>query len=156
MPSLLVMTGSQGSIDAVLGYRRAAQGPLFLERYLGRPIEETIARFAGSRVRRSQIVEIGNFAAADSRVAGTFMSFLPAYLLARELTWIAFTATHSIRRILASRGARCADLGAAQGECAAGGPDHWGSYYSRDPRVMAGFLPLARRIPALWKTCHAD
>jgi hypothetical protein len=156
MPSLLLLTDSGGRIDAVLGCRSADPAPLFLERYLERPIEESIAASTGVRVRRSQVVEVGNFAAANSRVAGTFMSFLASYFLERGMTWIAFTATDSIRRILATLGARCADLGAANGVQVANGPDRWGSYYSHDPRVMAGYLPMARRIPALWKSCHAD
>ena len=156
MPSLLLLTESGGRIDAVLGTRSAEHDSLFLERYLERPIQEAIAAKTGARVRRSQIVEIGNFAAANSRVAGTFMSFLPSYFLERGLSWIAFTATDSIRRILATLDARCTDLGAAEGGQVANSPDHWGSYYSHDPRVMAGYLPMARRIPALWKSCHAD
>ena len=156
MPSLLLMTDSGGSIEAVLGCRSANQDPLFLERYLERPIEEAIAARTGARACRSQIAEIGNFAATNSRVAGTFMSFLASHLLERGLIWIAFTATDSIRRILSTLGARCADLGAADGAQVANGPDRWGRYYSRDPRVMAGYLPMARRIPALWKSCHAD
>ena len=155
MPSLLLMTDACGRIGAVLGCRRADQ-PLFLERYLELPIEESIAARTGNRVRRSQIVEIGNFAATDSRIAARFMSFVAPHFLERGLTWIAFTATDSIRRILATLGARCTDLGAADGLLVANGPDRWGRYYSHDPRVMAGYLPIARRIPALWNTCHAD
>lgn len=156
MPSLLLMTDSRGQIEAVVGCRRAGHAPLYLERYLEQPIEAAIAARTGSRISRSQVVEVGNFAASSSRVAATFMSFLAPHFLDRGLTWITFTATDSIRRILASLGARCADLGGADGAQTAGGPDRWGSYYSHDPRVMAGYLPLARRIPALWKTSHAD
>ena len=156
MPLLLLLRDSRGRIEAVAGCRLAELEPLFLERYLARPIEQEISAQTGARVHRSRIVEVGNFAATSSRVASRFMSFLAPRLLERELTWIAFTATHSIRRILASLGARCADLGAAEGVQAAKGPDCWGRYYSHDPRVMAGYLPMARSIPTLWKTCHAD
>lgn len=156
MPSLLLMTDARGNLDAVLGCRRADGDRLFLERYLPRPIQDEIAAHTGARVSRSRIAEIGNFAARNSQVAGTFMSYLASHLLDRGLTWIAFTATDAIRRILASLEAPCADLGAADGGQVASGPDRWGSYYSHDPRVMAGYLPNARRIPALWKTRHAD
>jgi hypothetical protein len=156
MPVLLLKEDSRGRIEAVVGCRRAECDPLFLERYLQLPIEETICARTGARVHRSQIVEVGNFAAANSRVAGTFMSLLAPHFLHRGLTWITFTATDSIRNILASLGGRCADLGPADGAQVADGPDRWGSYYSRDPHVLAGFLPMARRIPALWKTHHAD
>ena len=101
-------------------------------------------------------VEVGNFAALDSRRAKTLMSFLPAYLLERSARWIVFTATASIRAILSAMGAHCLEVGAADGACVAGGADEWGRYYSNDPRVMAGFLPSARRIPKLWRSCRGD
>jgi hypothetical protein len=156
MPAFLLMQDSTGSIEAVLGFQRAEGNPLFLERYLNRPVEQMIASSAGARVQRSQIVEIGNFAATHARAASTFMSFLAPYFLERKSTWMVFTATSSIRKILSSLGAHCAELGTAQGSLASAGPDQWGNYYSRDPRVMAGYLPLARRIPSLWNASHAD
>jgi hypothetical protein len=156
MPTFLLMQNAGGCIEAVLGFQRAEDSPLYLERYLDRPIEQMIASRTGARVRRSRIVEIGNFAATDSRAAGTFMSFLAPHFLACDATWIAFTATSSIRKILASLGAGCTDLGAADASLAANGPDQWGRYYSHAPRVMAGYLPLARRIPSLWNNPHAD
>jgi hypothetical protein len=53
-------------------------------------------------------------------------------------------------------GGRCIEVGTADGTCASGGADEWGRYYESDPRVMAGFLPSARRIPALWRSHHGD
>lgn len=84
------------------------------------------------------------------------MSFMPAYLLEGSARWLVFTATSSIRRILSAMGGRCMDLGTADGARAGGGADEWGRYYSNDPRVMAGYLPSARRIPELWRTHHGD
>jgi hypothetical protein len=84
------------------------------------------------------------------------MALLAPYLVERRRQWIAFTATVSIRHILASVGARCAELGRADGACVRGGGDRWGRYYQNDPRIMAGYLPLARRIPTLWGKPRAD
>jgi Thermostable hemolysin len=81
---------------------------------------------------------------------------LPRYLIQLQLIWISFTATSSVRRMLLHAGARLVELAEARSACAAGGRDDWGHYYSCDPRVMAGYLPLARRIPALWSATHAD
>jgi len=53
-------------------------------------------------------------------------------------------------------GGHCIELGAADSACASGGGDEWGRYYSKDPRVMAGFLPSARRIPELWRAHHGN
>jgi hypothetical protein len=149
MPTLLLLTRG-AELVAVTGVRCAADEPLFLERYLAAPIEQALMSSTVAPVRRADIVEVGNFAALDSRRAKVLMSFLPAHLLERSARWIVFTATASIRGILSAMGARCLEVGAADGACVAGGADEWGRYYSNDPRVMAGFLPSARRIPALW------
>jgi hypothetical protein len=156
MPTLLLLTDDAGAIEGVAGCRTAGNEPLLLESYLEHPIEETIARRTGARVKRSQIVEVGNFACRDSRSARAFMSLIAPYLIGRDLVWITFTATVSVRRILGSLGARCTELGRADGACVRSGTDRWGSYYTNDPRVMVGYLPLARRNPALWGTFHAD
>ena len=156
MPTLLLLTHADGTLAGVAGCRSAAQGPLFLERYLDRPIEDVIARYEGVRVTRSQVVEAGNFACADAHTAREFMSLMPRYLIERRHTWIAFTATVPVRRILRSLGASCTELARAYDACVRGGNDRWGSYYAHDPRVMLGYLPLARRIPAFWGRFRAD
>jgi hypothetical protein len=155
MPSLLLLTDAAGDIAAAAGIRGAARESLFLEQYLPVPIEQALSSEVSTAVPRAQILEIGNFAALDGRCARILMSVLPAYLLQKSTRWIVFTATTSIRRILSSMGGHCLELGTADGACLSGGIDEWGRYYSNDPRVMAGFLPSARRIPALWRP-HGD
>jgi hypothetical protein len=156
MPTLLLLADSAGELLGVAGLRSASEHVLFLERYLSRPIEAAIAGCTGSRVRRESVVEIGNFACRSPQAATAFVKLLPRHLLSLDHVWIAFTATASLRRILRHLGARCADLGPADGACVRGGADDWGRYYASEPRVMAGYLPLARRIPALWSTAHGD
>lgn len=156
MPTLLVLTDSSGLLHAVAGCRVATTEPLFLEQYLSRPIEAVLTERAGERARRAQIAEIGNFAARSARTARRFMALLPYYLLDRELLWATFTATAAVRRILQNVGARCMDLGTAEGACVRAGADDWGRYYTNDPRVMAGYLPLARRIPTLRDVAYGD
>jgi hypothetical protein len=156
MPTLISLIDAEGGLGAVAGFRNAAQEPLFLERYLPESVERTLASQWGAKVRRAEIVEVGNFAALDSRRARILMSFMPAFFLERSARWIVFTATAAIRGLLESMGGHCLELATAQAACAAGGADEWGRYYSRDPRVMAGFLPSARRIPALWRSHHGD
>jgi hypothetical protein len=154
MPTLQLLLDVQGELAAVASYRCAADEPLFLERYLRMPIEEAVGLHSASRVQRAHIVEIGNFAATDSRRAKILMSFMPAWFLERSARWIAFTATTAIRGIVCAMGGRCIELGIADGGRVAGGSDEWGRYYCSDPRVMAGYLPSARRIPALWRSSN--
>jgi hypothetical protein len=156
MPTLLLLIDSDGDLCAVAGFRHALREPLFLERYLSAPIEQTISLRLGAPVPRAQVVEVGNFAALDSRRARILMSFMPAYFLEHESRWIVFTATTLIRGLVSALGGHCLEVGTADGACVAGGVDEWGRYYSSDPRVMAGYLPSARSIPALWRSHHGD
>jgi hypothetical protein len=156
MPSLLLYADSAGVLLGVAGVRSATDEPLFLERYLHPPIETAICTRTGARVRRDQIVEIGNFACLKPHVATRFVASLPRFLLGQGHTWVTFTATLAVRRILKCLRARCVDLGPAEGACVGHGADDWGRYYDSDPRVMAGFLPLARRIPSLWSGIRED
>jgi hypothetical protein len=150
MPALLLYADPTGTLLGVAGMRTAADEPLFLERYLHMPVEDAIAARTGARVQRHAVVEIGNFACRTPHAATRFVSALPRFLLAQGHVWVTFTATRSVRRILKCLRARCADLGRAEGLYAGRAADDWGRYYDSDPRVMAGFLPLARRIPSLW------
>ena len=72
---------------------------------------------------------------------------LPRYLLELEYEWIVFTGTRTVRGILGRLGAPLHELAPASAECVSGTRDSWGRYYDTDPRVYAGFLPDARRIP---------
>ena len=156
MPTLLLLLDSRNELAAVAGFRCAGDEPLFLERYLPAPVEKAIALQTNSHLHREEIIEVGNFAAIDSRRAKILMSFMPAWFLECSARWIVFTATAAIRGIVTAMGGRCVEIGAADGACASGGADEWGRYYETDPRVMAGFLPSARRIPALWRSQHED
>lgn len=156
MPTLLLLTDGVGELAAVAGFRHAQNEALFLERYLSSPVEQAISARLGENVPRAKIVEVGNFAALDSRRARILMSFLPSYFLEHGRRWIVFTATSLIRGILSRMGGHCVEVGTADGARVAGGLDEWGRYYSNDPRVMAGFLPAARAIPALWRSHHGD
>jgi hypothetical protein len=65
---------------------------------------------------------------------------LPPLLLSQGRTWIVFTATDTVRGLLARLGAPLYEIAPASARRAPN-EDHWGSYYQHDPRVMAGYLP---------------
>jgi hypothetical protein len=60
-----------------------------------------------------------------------------------------FTATDTLRGLLASYRAPLLDLAPASASRAQSTGDDWGRYYESQPRVMAGYLPdglsLSRR-----------
>lgn len=141
MPSLLGMRNDAGAICSVAGFRCAADQTLFLERYLDEPIECAIATICGRQISRSQIVEVGNLAGRNCRSAMRLVLDLPRILLERGHRWIAFTATDTLREILASYHAPLLDLATATATRAQTTGDDWGRYYDCDPRVMVGYLP---------------
>ena len=156
LPQLLALTDAAGDLHGAVGCRRAGDESLFLERYLDAPVEEVLSSRTGIAVERAEVVELGNFACRTSAVARRFMSLLPRFLLAQGASWIVFTGTRAVRGLVAESGARLLELAAARPDRVAGTPDEWGRYYDTDPRVMAGYLPLARGYRALWKALDED
>lgn len=147
MPTLLSFRDAGGQLRGVIGLRDAQPQPLYLEQYLGQPVEAAIGTATGTIVPRSQVIEVGNLAGASCRAAVRMVAMLPSYLLARDYRWIVFTATSAVRNILQGFGAPLVELARADGSRVSEGPDRWGRYYDNDPRVLAGYLPHSRRLP---------
>jgi hypothetical protein len=145
MPTLLSFRDAAGALRGVVGVRGAEPQPLYLEQYLDRPVERALESVTGRPVSRRQVVEIGNLAGGNCRAAMRIVALLPAYLLDRDYRWIVFTATRAVRGILQGFGAPLVELARADALSVPGG-DRWGSYYEKDPRVLAGYLPLSRHI----------
>jgi hypothetical protein len=156
MPTLLSFRDRHGELRGVAGIRGADEARLYLEHYVDRPIEQLVTECLATRagdcldaprtVERQQIVEVGNLAGGNCRAAIRMVAQLPAYLMARRYTWIVFTATSSVRQILAGFGAPLLELGRADPARVAASPDGWGRYYETDPRIFAGYLPDASRL----------
>ena len=148
MPLLVGCRDRERGLRSVVGLRPATGQALYLERYLDRPVDEVISVTSGQDVRRDRVVEIGNLAGRNCRASVRLVASLPGLLLSMRFDWVVFTATTTVRGILETLGAPLFELAPAGEACAAGGIDRWGRYYSSDPRVCAGYLPLARTIPA--------
>ena len=141
MPALLAMRNDAGLVCSVAGFRCAADQPLFLERYLDEPVERAIASSSKQEIARSQIVEVGNLAGVNCRSAMRLVLDLPRILLERGHRWMVFTATDTLRELLANYHAPLLDLAPATAARARSTGDEWGRYYDSHPRVMAGYLP---------------
>jgi hypothetical protein len=153
MPTLLVLTDASGAMHGAVGCRAAADEDLFLERWLSRPIEELLEERGGPPAPRADILELGDFACRDSSAARRLITLLPFFLLEHEHRWVTFIAAAGERRSLRNVGAQCIELGAAEGACVRH-PAARRGHSTRDPRVMAGYLPLALEIPALRDGAH--
>ncbi len=149
MPILIGLRDPAGRIVGAAGYRPASREPLYLEQYLGEPIEATIGRRVPfANIRRDEIAEIGNFACADCATAMSMVGVLAEFLLDQQHRWAVFTATRTVRGIMRHLGVGLSELGRADKSRVVITGDDWGSYYQTDPRVMLGYVPS-------WRTTRA-
>lgn len=141
----LVSLQSGGRILAAAGYRCAADGPLFLERYLSAPVQQVLAQ-AGEMVPRSQVVEVGHFAAARAGAGLALTVLLGQHLREAGFGWVASTVTRELHRLFVRAGVRPRLLGAADPAALGAAAGEWGSYYAHAPLVLAGELPQALAV----------
>jgi len=145
LPELLGFYDSRGEIQAGVGLRNAAQGPLFLEQYLSDPIEDVLAKRLGIPIDRDAIVEIGNLAAARPGLARPLLQALTLQLAARGTHWVAFTGTRRVFAACRRMGLAPFRLGAADPRRLGEAASDWGHYYASNPQVAAGFVPSGLR-----------
>ncbi len=146
-PMLMSVTGAGGQVLAAAGFRLASAGPLFLEQYLDEPVQAAIARRLGDPVARDGIVEIGNLASAGPCVSRVLFSTLAGHLQQLGATHAVATVTRQLRRSFERISFPIAYLAKAESERLALAAADWGTYYSRDPQVVAG--PIGEALPAL-------
>jgi len=145
MPVLIGMFDAAGTVVGAAGYRPASRERLYLEQYLGEPIEAIVARrFPALTVTRADIAEIGNFACRDCTTALRMVEILAEFMLERDHRWTVFTATRTVRGIMRHLGIGLTELGRADKSRVVVPGDEWGSYYQTDPRVMLGYVPSWR------------
>jgi Thermostable hemolysin len=152
-PNLMSVYDSQGKVLAAVGFRPAAQGPLFLEHYLRTPVEEAIGSASGIPVGRESIVEIGNLTSAGRGASVFLFVALAAYLRQRNLVHAVVTGTSTLRRTFTRLGIEFLELASADPSALEDDGASWGSYYRCDPKVIAGriqpaFARLEPYLPA--------
>lgn len=133
---------------AVLGYRRAGTGPLFLERYLDAPIETFVSAALGRPVPRGDVIEIGSLA-ADDAFALVSLWATAANDLGADCEVAVATLTEPLRRMFARIGVPLHVLGRATAD-RMDDPEAWGRYYESDPMVCAGLIAEGQRAIAAY------
>ena len=139
MPRLLSLRSRHGEMIAAFGLREASRSRLFLENYLNHPIEEVLQTRLAQKIRREDIVEVGNLSALYPGAARWLIVAVTGLLYGEGYSWVTFTGTATLRNGFHRLGLRPVELGAAT-------PGHlpeqeradWGSYYDQSPTVMAG------------------
>lgn len=144
-----VATGREPDRLAALGYRRASEGPVFLESYLEEPVEVAVASAFGRPVARSAIVEIGNFAADNALVMLELWGAVANDLAGSSEIAVA-TLTAPLRRIFERVGLPFVSLAPASAERLGEAAAEWGSYYRQDPQVCAGLITEGQAAIARW------
>ncbi len=131
------INGIDDRLLAVLGYRSAGEGPLFLERYLDRAIEDRVSAAIGTRVLRERIVEIGCLAALPSGALPKLWE-LTAVALSEPFDVAVATLTAPLRTQFRRIGLPVVELEAADQTKAGATADDWGRYYAARPVVCMG------------------
>lgn len=152
-PVLASLRDSSG-IYAAAGYRSAATGPLFLERYFDAPIESLLAAHAEPPPARDRIVEVGHLAASRAGEGRNLIRLLGPHLESMNYEWVVSTLTTELRHLFVRLGITPLALGRASLAALGDDAGRWGSYYDHEPVVLAGHLPramaqLARRKAGL-------
>ncbi len=145
LPVLLSMTNTHETLAAV-GLNPGSCGPMFLEQYLNNPIEQSIASFARQPIDRHTLIEIGNLAVIRKGTGLLMFVVMSMALAACGYQWMVFTATPEVTKLIRRLGFDPQYIAEADSTRIISGKKHWGSYYEKNPKVMAGSLGKASRI----------
>lgn len=146
-PVLVSLAGAGGGIVAAAGYRSAAAGALYLERYLREPIEDELAWHAGRAPSRREVVEVGHLASNRPGAGRRLMLLLGPHLAQQRFRWAVATLTREVRQMIGRLGIAPLVLAAADPAALGDEAALWGSYYAHQPLVLAGEIqPALRRL----------
>lgn len=144
MPVLVSLHDATG-IVAAAGYRGASQSPLFLERYLGAPVESLLASAWNAAPGRDSIVEVGHLSSARAGEGRRLIQALGPHLAGQGFQWVVSTITRELRSLFLRVGVSPLTLGPADPAALGNEAAEWGTYYDHGPLVLAGHLPDALR-----------
>jgi len=146
-PTIMSAQNRDEDILAAVGFRDAAAEGLFLENYLDCPVEQSLGEALGQPVARSSIAEIGNLASAGNGASALLFVALASHLRDLGYRYAVVTATSVLRRSFRMMGFLPVALAKADQTRLPDGGTQWGSYYDRDPQVVAGAIaPWADRL----------
>ena len=131
-----------GGWAGALGYTLPGPDRLFIEQYLDRPVEDTIASNIGASIERDEIVEVGNLAAVSTGAARRLIVCMTGLLHELDRTWVVFTSTRALLNSFVRLGISTIVLARANPARLPDGGEGWGTYYATDPRVMTANIPL--------------
>jgi hypothetical protein len=137
----VIGAGNDGP-SAALGFRLAADEPLFLEMYLDEPIEGVVSRALNMPFRREQIVEIGAHASERSRATIALWAQTARHLAGFAEVAVA-VLTEPLRNMFGRLEIPIHEICDAEPQRLDGAAADWGRYYEQKPRVCAGLIAVA-------------
>jgi len=148
-PVLVGLYDAQGRLCAAAGYRHAQDGPLFLERYLARPVEQLLHGVGADPSRRRGVIEVGHLAAERAGEGRRLIMRLGPLLAQQGFEWVVSTLTQELRHLFVRLGVAPLALGVADPQALGADAADWGDYYQHHPVVLAGQIPQAVQRLAL-------
>lgn len=147
-PVLVSRHDAAGELVAAAGYRAADTGALFLERYLGQPVEQRLAEDGAAAPSRACIAEVGHLAAARHGEGRRLILQLGPHLARGGFQWVVSTLTEELRHLFLRLGIAPRALGIADPALLGAEAAHWGRYYEHRPLVLAGRIDQALAVLA--------
>lgn len=141
-PTLVGLRDAGGQLIAAAGFRRAVDGPLYLERYLDAPVEQRLG------VDRSEVVEVGHLAATQPGAGRRLITHMAPLLAGRGHQWVVSTLTAELRQLFVRLGIVPQALGMADPALLGHEAAPWGRYYDHRPVVVAGAIGPALQMLA--------
>ncbi|MGH1460766.1 MAG: thermostable hemolysin [Neptuniibacter sp.] len=141
LPNMIALVDSNNRLQASAGFQSAAATSLYLEHYLDKPIEATIAdRLNVSIPRRNEILEVGNLASLSAGATRRLILNLACYFQSQGFKWLVITATpqvkHSFEKL--NVGLNLHSICPASLDAVSTSETNWGNYYDHDPEVYVG------------------
>lgn len=142
-PTLMSVQDEAGVLYAAVGFRHAAEAPLYLEQYLEGPVEAVLGQAIGARIDRLHVVEIGGLASSGQGATVFLFAAMAHHLQKEGLRFAVATATDELRRIFHKAGLGALQIASADPRRLEDGGGSWGAYYQTDPMVLAGSIEAA-------------
>ncbi len=127
-------------LSATAGIRTGAEGHLFTETYLDKPLEQVLSETLALQIARDDVVEIGNLAAAWRGPSQLLFVLLAAALHKAGYQWVVFVATAQVQQLIRRLGFNSTELCRADPARLGAKQHQWGSYYRNQPVVITGEL----------------
>ncbi|MCX7544699.1 thermostable hemolysin [Marinicella gelatinilytica] len=126
---------SNDQLIGAVGLRYADQGSLFSEQYLNKPAEQLLARYAGQKVPRSSVIELGHFVIVNRRYLALVVRAIANFIGQLQAQWTVYTLSEPMVKAVNKLSIPTQFLASACADKLIDKQNHWGQYYRHKPAV---------------------